>query len=79
MVESFSPSVVRKSNIIKNAQKRVDDLKRLQKAGLICLDGDFSPSVHYPPITKYHPINEKALFEIYFKAKRTGSIEGHYF
>jgi len=54
-----------KSELIKRAQERVDDFKRLQKAGLICLDGDFFPSVHYPSITMYPPVSEEKLCEGY--------------
>ncbi len=51
--------------LIKAAEDRIKDFKELQRAGLICLDGDFFPSVHYPPITMYPPISEEALFEGY--------------
>jgi len=54
-----------KSELIKPAEERVKDLKRLQKAGLISLHGDFFPSVHYPPITMYPPISEENLFNGY--------------
>lgn len=54
-----------KSELINNALKMVDDFKRLQKAGLIPMDGDFFPSVHYPPITMYPCISEDELFEGY--------------
>ena len=54
-----------KKEIIEASRSRVADLKRLQEAGLICLDGDYFPSVHYPPITMYPPITEEGLFETY--------------
>ncbi len=47
------------------ARKRVDEISRLQTAGLICHDGDFVPSVHYPPITQYSTITEDELFANY--------------
>jgi len=47
------------------AQERVDDFKKLRENGLICLDGNFFPSVHYPPITMYPEITEEVLFEGY--------------
>lgn len=50
---------------IEKAQERIGDFKRLQKAGLINLQGQFFPSVHYPPITMYPPIEQKVLFEGY--------------
>lgn len=36
-----------------NAEEYFEKIKELQKLGLICDDGDFVPSVHYPPITEY--------------------------
>jgi len=54
-----------KSDLIPSAEERLREFKELQKAGLICLDGDFLPSVHYPPITMYPPISQEALFEGY--------------
>lgn len=50
---------------IEKAQDRISDFKRLQKAGFINLQGQFFPSVHYPPITMYPPIEQKVLFEGY--------------
>lgn len=47
------------------ARQRVDEIKRLQALGLICHDGDFVPSVHYPPITQYPPTTEDELFAGY--------------
>jgi len=47
------------------ARPRLEDYRRLKKAGLVPMDGDFFPSVHYPPITMYQPITEEALFETY--------------
>lgn len=61
-------TVERKTNrdeLIKRAQARVEDLKRLQAAGLICKSGDFFPSVHYPPITMYHEMTEDEMFKGY--------------
>jgi len=51
--------------LLARARQRVDDVKRLQAAGLICHDGDFVPSVHYPPITRYPPMTEEELFAGY--------------
>jgi len=56
-------------DLIKHAKERVADFRRLREAGLIPLDGDFFPSVHYPPITMYQPINEEALFSTYQNPK----------
>ena len=51
--------------LLTRARQRVDDIRRLQAVGLICNDGDFVPSVHYPPITQYSPITEDELFADY--------------
>ncbi|MFC1680133.1 radical SAM protein, partial [Elusimicrobiota bacterium] len=47
------------------AEERVRDFKELLGAGLVCLDGRFFPSVHYPPITMYPAVTEEALFKTY--------------
>lgn len=41
------------------------NLLELLEAGLLCLDGQFFPSVHYPPITMYPPVTEETLFSGY--------------
>ncbi|HOI57155.1 MULTISPECIES: coproporphyrinogen-III oxidase family protein [unclassified Methanoculleus] len=51
--------------ILAGAMQRLHEIKKLQAAGLICHDGDFVPSVHYPPITQYAPITEDELFAGY--------------
>jgi oxygen-independent coproporphyrinogen III oxidase len=47
------------------ALDRLNDFRRLQEAGLLCTSGDFFPSVHYPPITMYQPIDQAELFKGY--------------
>jgi oxygen-independent coproporphyrinogen-3 oxidase len=54
-----------KSEWIKSGRERIKDFEQLRNEGLIPLDGDFFPSVHYPPITMYSPISEEGLFEGY--------------
>ncbi len=54
-----------KPDLIKQAEEIIKDFKRLQKAGFINLNGDFFPSVHYPPITMYPLISEEKLFAGY--------------
>jgi len=51
--------------LLAKATQRVDEIRTLQAAGLICHDGDFVPSVHYPPITQYPSITEDELFTGY--------------
>ncbi|MBU4252363.1 MAG: coproporphyrinogen III oxidase family protein [Candidatus Omnitrophica bacterium] len=55
------------SGLMQSAEEKVKELniKELQNAGVICLDGQFFPSVHYPPITMYPLITEEALFKGY--------------
>ena len=36
-----------------HADERFETVRQLQGEGLICDDGEFVPSVHYPPITQY--------------------------
>ena len=50
---------------IEQARRRLEDVGRLQKLGLINTAGDFFPSVHYPPITMYPPATEEELFRGY--------------
>lgn len=52
-------------DLFAKARQRVSEIKKLQAAGLICHDGDFVPSVHYPPITQYPLITEDELFADY--------------
>ena len=51
--------------IFENAKKRLTDYEELKSAGLIPFNGEFLPSVHYPPITMYPGIDEEALFKEY--------------
>jgi oxygen-independent coproporphyrinogen III oxidase len=53
------------SELMTRASSRVEDYKTLQKQGLICSSGDFFPSVHYPPITMYPPVEEEEFFAGY--------------
>jgi oxygen-independent coproporphyrinogen-3 oxidase len=51
--------------LLAKVRQRVAEIRK-QTAGLIiCHDGDFVPSVHYPPITQYFPITEDELFAGY--------------
>jgi oxygen-independent coproporphyrinogen III oxidase len=50
---------------LERARERVADLHSLQQQGLLSKDGDFFPSVHYPPITMYQPITEEEMFAGY--------------
>ncbi len=54
-----------KSTLLEAARGRVEDFRRLRAAGLLPRDGNFFPSVHYPPITMYPPIREERLFDDY--------------
>jgi oxygen-independent coproporphyrinogen III oxidase len=56
---------VRYKELLAKARQRAVEIRRLQAAGLICLDGDFVPSVHYPPITQYPSATDDELFAGY--------------
>lgn len=43
----------RKNRLLEHAKEVFDKVVKCQELGLICDDGDFVPSVHYPPITQY--------------------------
>lgn len=51
--------------LVERAFSRVEDSRRLRAAGLIQKDGDFYPSVHYPPIVMYPPMTDDELLEGY--------------
>ena len=53
------------SGLIKDAEAIIKDIGELQETGLIPLDGQFYPVVHYPGITMYPPISEEELFKGY--------------
>lgn len=43
----------RKRRLVEHAEEVYNKVAEYQALGLICDDGDFVPSVHYPPITMY--------------------------
>ena len=43
----------RKRKLIEHAEKVFEKVDEYRRLGLVCDDGDFVPSVHYPPITQY--------------------------
>lgn len=47
------------------AAKQFARIEKLQKMGLLCKDGDFVPSVHYPPITRYPDVTEEFILGDY--------------
>lgn len=51
--------------LIRKAEERVADFRRLRDAGLMQKDGDFYPSVHYPPIVMYPPMDDEELLAGY--------------
>lgn len=50
----------RKKKLIEHAEEVFQKVLEYQKLGLVCDDGDFVPSVHYPPITQYPDGDEEA-------------------
>lgn len=49
----------------KKAEERFDLVEEFQRKGLVCLDGDFVPSVHYPPITQYPEVTQDFILGDY--------------
>lgn len=51
------------SDILQQAQDKLESfgIPELKNAGFLNLQDQFYPSVHYPPITMYHPISQEAL------------------
>lgn len=56
-----------KKETIAAAKEKVNYFKKFKEKGLIPLNGDFFPCVHYPPITKYPPLREEQLLASYEK------------
>ena len=54
-----------KTELLRRAEERWKQVKNLQSLGLICDDGEFVPSVHYPPITQYQPVSAEDLYKTY--------------
>jgi len=55
----------RKMELIAHAEEVFSKVEECQRLGLICNDGDFVPSVHYPPITQYDPCDIDEYFKTY--------------
>ena len=55
----------RKNELLLHAEDVFSKVREYQKLGLVCDDGDFVPSVHYPPITQYEPCDIDAYFKTY--------------
>lgn len=49
----------------KKAEEKFQIVEELQRKGLVCLDGDFVPSVHYPPITQYPDVTQEEILGDY--------------
>ena len=62
---AFEAGVLNRKDLIEKASQRIQDFRRLRDAGLIQKNGDFYPSVHYPPIVMYPPMNDDELLEGY--------------
>lgn len=54
-----------RAEILEIARGRFEDFKHFRDLGLICKDGDFFPSVHYPPITMYNTATPEEFFRTY--------------
>ena len=49
------------------AAARLEIVRELQNEGLICDNGEFVPSVHYPPITQYDDTSPEDILRTYTK------------
>lgn len=47
------------------AEEKFRAVLEMQEKGLVCLDGDFVPSVHYPPITQYPQVSQDYILGDY--------------
>lgn len=56
--------------LMEKAGRQFARIEELQKKGLLCKDGDFVPSVHYPPITRYPDVTEDFILGDY--RRKTG-------
>ena len=55
----------RKAELLNHAEEVFAQVEELQRLGLICDDGDFVPSVHYPPITQYNSCDIDEYFQTF--------------
>ncbi|MCR4791203.1 MAG: radical SAM protein [Lachnospiraceae bacterium] len=55
----------RKKELLAHAEETFAKVEELQRLGLVCDDGDFVPSVHYPPITQYDNCDIDEYFKTY--------------
>ncbi len=55
----------KRNELLAHAREVFAQVKRCQELGLVCKDGDFVPSVHYPPITQYPPCDIDEYFSTY--------------
>lgn len=55
----------RKAELLNHAEEVFAKVQEYQRLGLVCDDGDFVPSVHYPPITQYDPCDIDEYFKTY--------------
>lgn len=55
----------RKDELLRHAEEVFAKVQKYQRLGLVCDDGDFVPSVHYPPITQYEPCDIDAYLQSY--------------
>ena len=53
------------TDLLERAEERWKQVRYLQSLGLICDDGEFVPSVHYPPITQYPQTSPEDLYKTY--------------
>ncbi len=50
------------NDLINISEERITEFNNFKKLGLLCLNDDFVPAIHYPSITKYPPISYDEMF-----------------
>ena len=58
-------NVLKAKELVERSRYRVEQLHELQESGLVAKTGEFYPSVHYPPITMYSPIEADEFLDTF--------------
>ena len=58
-------SAERKRELYQHAEQVFSRVQEYQRLGLVCDNGEFVPSVHYPPITQYEPCDLDTYLSTY--------------
>ena len=67
------------NELLIHAEEKWKQVEYLQSLGLICDDGEFVPSVHYPPITQYPDMTSEEFYATYtYPADGLTDIYAHF-